>query len=224
MPMKEDRRIRKTKEAIKNSFLTLLSVKPMSQITVREIVEQADINRTTFYHYYLDVADLQAGLEEELYQQFTKLIDENIEKKRHSSETSLGKMPLDFIADICTIARENTAFCRCIFSNHGDIAFLHRLSDLIEQKTRTLFDELYHQNYKGGYYLYSFIKGGVIGILQHWMDQDFAQTPQEISQITYDLIRSLIVSSMTEEPVDLSLLSWGRQQEILAEKSHAENR
>jgi AcrR family transcriptional regulator len=218
--MKEDRRIRKTKEAIKNSFLTLLSEKPMSQITVREIVDQADINRTTFYHYYLDVADLQTRLEEDIYQQIVCLIDENIKKKRHSSEEYLKKMSVGFIADICTIAKENTAFCRCIFSSHGDIAYLHRLSDLIELKTRTLFEELYHQNYKSGYYLYSFIKGGVIGILQHWMDLDFTQTPQEISQLTYDLIRSLIISSMTKDPVDPSLLSWERQQEILAERNN----
>jgi len=214
--MKEDRRIRKTKEALKTSFLTLLAQKPLNQITVKEIVILADINRSTFYHYYLDVFDMQSQLEEDIYNQFLTLIQENIEKKRHSSKEYLRAHSVDFIADICTIAKENAAFCRCIFSDNGDIAFLHRINDLIELNTKELFNELFHRNYKSGFYLYSFIKGGVIGILKRWMDTDFVQTPQEISQITFDLISSLIISSMTNAPVDPTLLSKDRLQELYA--------
>ncbi len=47
-----DRRQRKTREAIFSAFVSLLSEKDFSQITVGEIIERADIGRATFYSHF----------------------------------------------------------------------------------------------------------------------------------------------------------------------------
>ena len=47
-----DRRQRKTREAIFSAFTELLSRKDYTQITVGEIIEQADIGRATFYAHF----------------------------------------------------------------------------------------------------------------------------------------------------------------------------
>lgn len=47
-----DRRQRKTREAIFSAFITLLSHKKFEQITVSEIIEQADVGRATFYAHF----------------------------------------------------------------------------------------------------------------------------------------------------------------------------
>ncbi len=47
-----DRRRRKSREAIFAAFSELLSKKNFSQITVGEIIEQADIGRATFYSHF----------------------------------------------------------------------------------------------------------------------------------------------------------------------------
>lgn len=200
--MSEDRRIRKTREVLKNSFFSLLSQKSVNQITVKEIVELADINRSTFYHYYSDVSNMLVCIEEDIYQQFVDLISENLKKKIERKTTSHTTTSLDFLADIGTIAKNNSAFCRCIFSDYGDIAFLNRLNNLIELNTKELFNELFERNYKEGAFLYSFIKGGVLGILKRWMDNDFNESPEEISIITYELIRSLIETSTIPSSVN----------------------
>ena len=41
----EERRVRKTKRAIRNAFAALLAEKDVNQITVKDIAERADINR-----------------------------------------------------------------------------------------------------------------------------------------------------------------------------------
>lgn len=46
--MIEDRRVRKTKQAIKNAFIQLLNKKDLEKITIQDITELADINRGTF--------------------------------------------------------------------------------------------------------------------------------------------------------------------------------
>ena len=47
-----------TKKEIVSTFLTLLEQKPLSKITVKNIVEACGINRNTFYYYYKDIYDL----------------------------------------------------------------------------------------------------------------------------------------------------------------------
>ena len=54
----EDRRIKKTKKALRKSLFKLLEEKNISQITVTELALAADINRSTFYIYYDDVYDM----------------------------------------------------------------------------------------------------------------------------------------------------------------------
>ena len=47
-----DRRVIKTKKAIRIAFAKLLSKKDLNDITVSDIASLADINRKTFYNYY----------------------------------------------------------------------------------------------------------------------------------------------------------------------------
>lgn len=47
-----------TKKEIIKTFLNLLEQKPLSKITVKNIVESCGINRNTFYYYYKDIYDL----------------------------------------------------------------------------------------------------------------------------------------------------------------------
>ena len=63
-----DRRVLRTKKNIRQAFLHLLSEKSLSQITVKELSDLADINRKTFYMYYSNIEDILAELEDELVQ------------------------------------------------------------------------------------------------------------------------------------------------------------
>lgn len=47
-----------TKQAIQSSFRTLLLAKPLDRITVRDIVEDCNLTRNTFYYHYEDIYDL----------------------------------------------------------------------------------------------------------------------------------------------------------------------
>ena len=60
-----DRRVKYTKKIIKETTLSLLKEKDISKITISEICTLADINRATFYRYYLDIYDLLEKIEEE---------------------------------------------------------------------------------------------------------------------------------------------------------------
>lgn len=47
-----------TKNAIANAFIKLLSQRSFEKITVRDIVEECNLTRNTFYYYYQDTYDI----------------------------------------------------------------------------------------------------------------------------------------------------------------------
>ncbi|MBR1931365.1 MAG: TetR/AcrR family transcriptional regulator [Lachnospiraceae bacterium] len=62
-----------TEKAIKETFLKLLEERPLSQITIKDIVEECGINRNSFYYHF---ADLPTLIEEIVTEQIDTLIQE----------------------------------------------------------------------------------------------------------------------------------------------------
>ncbi len=62
-----DRRQRKTREAIYAAFTALLKEEPYSKITVQEIIDRADIGRTTFYAHFEAKDELLSSLCTEIF-------------------------------------------------------------------------------------------------------------------------------------------------------------
>ena len=56
--MATDARVKYTKMIIEKSFVELLKVKQLNKITVKELCDLSEINRSTFYKYYDDIFDL----------------------------------------------------------------------------------------------------------------------------------------------------------------------
>lgn len=54
----EDKRVRKTKQSLKQAMLRKLEHQPLEQITVKELCELSEISRITFYAHYTDKYEL----------------------------------------------------------------------------------------------------------------------------------------------------------------------
>ena len=54
-----------TKKAIRDSFVKLLNEKSLSQITIRDIVDDCGVNRNTFYYYSQDLPQLVESIVDE---------------------------------------------------------------------------------------------------------------------------------------------------------------
>ena len=62
-----------TKKAIKSEFIKMLNEKPLSQITVKSLVEACGINRNTFYYHYQDIPAL---IEEIVQEEVDRIVEE----------------------------------------------------------------------------------------------------------------------------------------------------
>lgn len=76
-----DKRILKTKKALKQTLMDLIKEKPFRKITVKEICDKANTSRITFYTYYDDKYDLLSDLvrdfESEIGVRYNELQREN---------------------------------------------------------------------------------------------------------------------------------------------------
>ena len=63
-----------TKRAIQASFFKLLNERPMSQISVLDIVNDCGVSRNTFYYYFQDIPELVESI---IYRYFDSLIDKH---------------------------------------------------------------------------------------------------------------------------------------------------
>jgi len=73
---KSDKRCVKTKRSIRLALTEVLKSKDLSEVTVKELCDEALISRNTFYAHYKSVEGLLDEIETEIYQQILELVAE----------------------------------------------------------------------------------------------------------------------------------------------------
>ena len=111
-----------TKKMIKASFIKLLRQKPLSKITVKEIVESCGINRNSFYYHYNDIPNL---LEEIINEKTDEIIREG----------QNGDF-CDWMTAAIRVALENRSAVLNIF-NYADRRMFERSLNRIAERTVT---------------------------------------------------------------------------------------
>lgn len=172
---KGDRRVRYTKMVIRESFLDLLRTKDISQISIKEICEMADINRATFYSHYQDPYDLMEKIEAQLFENIGECINDYREKSADQTPVHLVEQIFDYIS-------ENAKLCRLLLSERGNINFQKRIMNLVYDK------KLMELSHGAGIpkeeadYIDSFILTGCIGVIQKWLDDDMKKSPRYMAE------------------------------------------
>ena len=75
MAEKVDRRVRKTKAQLRAGLARLMQKKSIKEITVKELVDEVDINRSTFYLHYSDIYQMLESIETELMDEIAQVIE-----------------------------------------------------------------------------------------------------------------------------------------------------
>ena len=61
-----EKKRRETEKLIETSFLQLMNEQPFETISIRQLIDLAEVNRSTFYRHYLDKYDLLEKIENRL--------------------------------------------------------------------------------------------------------------------------------------------------------------
>lgn len=71
---KTDLRVVKTKETMHNALIELLHEKPFDEISAKDVIEKARVNRTTFYRYYSGMVSLVDEVIAGVKQEFARML------------------------------------------------------------------------------------------------------------------------------------------------------
>lgn len=117
----------RTKRMIREAFAELVSEKQdITKITVKELVERADISKSTFYCHYQDVY----AVIEEFEQEILNLLDEtlNTYMKEHKEEF------IPYVKKIIQHLKENENLYKKIFVSDLPSKFINRLKSICNER------------------------------------------------------------------------------------------
>ena len=167
--MKQDHRVRLTKLLLREAFLDLLVEKPVAKITVKELCEQANVNRATFYAHYRDLFDLHEEIERDLAHTIMR-----------SLSTTLPSQSLSaFSNEICRIIVDNERSCQAIFGEHGDPEFPLRVVETLRESSIALWRQQRPDLPEAELdRLYTFMANGCLAVIRSWVRNDMADSPR----------------------------------------------
>ena len=176
--VKGNRRVLYTKKVIKESLIKLLQDKEIHEITVTDICKKADINRGTFYTHYKDAYDLLQSIEDELFDQILKYVIET------PIETHLNTLLLN----VFELISQNRSLCKILFCKQRGSKILDRILYIahkvdIEKLVGNLeINEVYLD------YLIKYSIGGILSIIQTWLENDLKESPADLVKFLNDIV------------------------------------
>nr|WP_096155569.1 TetR-like C-terminal domain-containing protein [Bacillus sp. FJAT-45066] len=179
MTSKMDRRKKYTRMVLKESLMTLMKEKPVSSITVKELCELADINRSTFYSHYTDQFDLLFKIEEEIIDDMNKTLGQYNYAKEEEALQMTEKM-LEYVA-------ENKDICHTLFSEHGDPSFQKRVMFIAHQFTVKNWMSSNTIEKETSEYISMFVVSGSIHVIKSWLDNGMDKSPKEMADLMIKL-------------------------------------
>lgn len=177
-----DRRIRKTQTALKNGLIELLQEKNINDISVKELTDKVDLNRGTFYLHYKDIFDLLENIEEELLDEFNKILFSYAPGQNEDR-------PLHLLEDIFTFLKNNATVCTILLSNNGDITFISKIKKMIRNKCFTTWSIIFNAQKTDTFeYYYTYMLSGCIGLFENWLENGLKESPHEMALLTESFI------------------------------------
>ena len=170
-----DRRVLRTKAAIREAFLSLLQKKNAEEITVTELAREANIERKTFYLHYNNIGDIIDEIE-------TVVIDMIAEGTKGLSVNSR-----EFFAALTGIMSENFDYFALIMKDPAYITYQNRSqnilrSALMEHYRKTTDLDRDHLELYADFYA-----AGLSSIYIHWMQYGQKLSLDDLTDFVYQM-------------------------------------
>ena len=173
----DDRRVRKTKKALRQGLIKLLTQKSLKDISVRELTDEVDLHRGTFYVHYRDIYDLYDKMWQEADQEIRDIF-------RQYPPEELPGGPAPLFRAIMEYAWENRDLCQMFFGPNVDHSLVQELTSIAEEKCAEDWPVLYpNANTPYSNYLQIYVVGGCMGILQRWVDTGMREPPKHMAAL-----------------------------------------
>ena len=179
---KMDRRVRKTRAQLRAGLARLMQKKNIKEITVKELVDEIDINRSTFYLHYTDIYQMLQSIEDELMEDILEAI------KEHPLDPGMKEEGYSFAIQLFRILAANKDICAALMGPNGDMAFVEKIEKLVEDAVLPELFTMFPQKVNDIKYAYAFCINGCVGMIKCWLTGDSDDTPEHMAYLTHTII------------------------------------
>ena len=190
MSEKEDLRVKRTKKALTDAFIRLLSRKSFEDITVNELCDEAGIRRATFYKHYTDKFDFLTLYVSSLRDRF-----DNAEWKSESPALTRDYY-VAYAKRIIKYINENSAAVDNVLKSH---LFPSMLTIILARNYRDTLARL-EESTKAGMQLSasteviaSMVAGAVAAAIYTWLVSGKKKNADDLANEVGDIVANLIV-------------------------------
>lgn len=186
-----DRRQLKTRDALFEAFADLLSKKSFSQITVQNIIDRANVGRTTFYAHFATKNEL---LKELCLDMFTHVFSNSLSKESTHDFSKNSSDPHTMITHILYHLLENERNIIGILTfESGEMFYSFFRQFFIELTSKQLFlNKTSKEKEIPDDFIINHISSSFVGMVQWWIDNKLQHTPEELSDYFMAVIEPVL--------------------------------
>jgi AcrR family transcriptional regulator len=178
---KADRRVIRTRNLLGNALVRLMQEKPWQEITVQQVLDRAEVSRSTFYTHYSDKNDLFMSDVEDFFEMMSR-------SSMKGKGTSRRILP---VREICAHLVQVEAFV-CALRDAGKMQDVWELgrghfARAVEKRLSATgaADAAHGRQAESRAYM---LAGALISLLVWWMDRGMTETPEEIDLMFHDMV------------------------------------
>lgn len=193
-----DRRQKKTKDAIIAAFIGLLKKKSYEKVSVKDIIEAADVGRSTFYDHFETKDELVRQICNEL---FAHIFAIHVKACSTHNFSQLPSTTRNNLAHIFYHIRDKRDYYMGILQYDKGNLFLRYFREYMLQQVKLTLD-LQQQPALSRVpedFIVNHIANGLMGAIQWWLQQNMQQSPEAVAEYFAALTNPAIVEFKISE-------------------------
>lgn len=169
-----DRRVIKTKRAIKNAFARLLTEKDINDITISDIAAVADINRKTFYNYYSGVHEVIDEIENDIIRHVDEALTDIDFKSSIDS-------PYLIFEKLTAVINTDMDFFGYLLSMNSNVSLTSKIVELLTVKVKAIIMPYLDTDEDRVDLMLNFMISGMVAVYKRWFNSERSEPIEEIS-------------------------------------------
>ncbi len=189
----QDRRIKRTKMLLQNALVDLMLEKAVGKISVKELTQKADVNRSTFYLHYLDIYDMLEQMENEFV--------ETIQGFFHDFFTPLPtSMPLTLFVNILEWLEQDKEYYVKLLRGSASGYIFEELESRIRDEFLTLLYLIFLDEESLDLRTrVNFTVSGTVGVLRMWVMEGGNISLVELSETIDDILNNGMIQDYPQK-------------------------
>lgn len=203
-----DRRVQKTRKLLQDALIELVAEKGYETVTIQELLDRANVGRSTFYAHFQDKDQLLHSILERLDELFEQHKKQLLNAAKNSGNPDSTELPhgLSPTLSLFQFAGENHRFFKAMLANRGYGIFAKPVYDYVFAHVHGLFTRPVHNDVvthlHGPFEMLKshekygslesevaahYFASAVMGVLVWWVEKDMPCTAEETDRLFREL-------------------------------------